>query len=46
MGGWIDRWMKGRIDIRMDRLIGLMDEWMGGWIDRWINGYMNVWIKS
>ena len=26
INGWIDRWMKGRIDIWMDRLIGLMDE--------------------
>jgi hypothetical protein len=44
MGGWMDVWMVGRKDGRMDGWMGdgLVDRWIDdGLVDEWMVGWMN-----
>lgn len=39
MGGWIDGWMDGEIQMWIDRR---MDTQMDGWINKWLEGRVCV----
>ena len=42
---WMEWWMDGLIDGRMDWLMdGWMDWWMDGWIEGWMDWLMDGWM--